>query len=85
MFDTVVDKKEDQLVLTVSLEMREQLNLHEGDQLRIDVVPSDAEVPRNRRGRFSPGQLLREHAEIMHELENDRAWIDTKPVGRERL
>ena len=83
MFETVVERREEQLVLTVPKEMQVELQLKQGDHLQIDVRSGPA-AP-TRRSRFAPGQLIREQASILHELEPNREWVDAKPVGREIL
>lgn len=78
MYSTRVDRNGDRLVLTVTPEMQEELHLKPGDLLNI-------EVPARPRRRFAPGQLLREHAAVLDQLDDNRDWIDAKPVGREIL
>jgi len=76
MIGTVVEVQHDRLVLTLPDNTQE---FRQGDVVDL--------TPRARRGRrrFAEGQLLREHAEILSELPDDRAWLDAAPVGRERL
>ena len=81
MISTVVEITDDRLVLSVSAEAREALQLQHGDRVDIDVNPQQGRVRR----RFAPGQLLKEHQEIISELPPDRAWVDAPAVGRELL
>lgn len=82
MFTTTVESKDNKLVLSVPKDMQEQLQLKQGDQLDIEVAKS---MPTDRRGRFASGQLVREHAEVMAELGQNREWVDAPAVGRELL
>ena len=81
MFQTVVEEKDDQLVLTVPPEVQRELNLRRGDCLEVEISTE----ARPRRRKFDADQLVREHAEILHELGDNREWIDSPPVGRELI
>ena len=81
MFQAVVEEKDDQLVLTVPPEVQREFKLQRGDCLQVEISAG----PSSRRGRFAPGQLLREHAEILDELGENREWVNAPSVGREVL
>lgn len=79
MVGTVVEVQKGRLVLSLPEGAEESRRLQQGDV--VDLVPHR----RRGRQRFTEGQLLREHTQILHELVEDRAWLDAAPVGLELL
>jgi antitoxin ChpS len=62
----------------------EKLALKDGSE--VDLSPEGGSLTaRPAKPRYTLDQLLKEHAEIMHELPEDRDWIDAPRVGRELI
>ena len=81
MTSIVVEVTGDHMLLSVSASSEELASLHKGDQVEIAIASRYGRVRR----RFAPGQLLREHQEILAELPVERDWVDAPAVGRELL
>jgi len=84
MYTTTAHHEGDSVKLSLPADLQERLHLEEGDEVRV-VVEGDHLLLAPLRNRYSMEQLLKEHAEIADQLEDDRAWLDAKPVGREIL
>jgi antitoxin ChpS len=84
MATETVHATKDGLTLRIPDEFVEKLALKDGSKLEISIDGASLAV-RPAKPRFTLGQLLKEHAEIMHELPEDRDWIDAPRVGRELI
>ncbi|HEY1744203.1 MAG TPA: hypothetical protein VGG18_13625 [Granulicella sp.] len=84
MYTTTVHQNGDSLVLSIPDELKERLHLEAGEQVSL-AVEGDHLLLARRRSHYTLEQLLQEHAKIADQLEDDRAWLDAKPVGRELL
>ena len=76
-----VEKIEGRLMVAVSDELQEELQLVEGEPVTL-ARDTDA-LAFGKTRRYTLEQLIAEHETIKDQLEEDRAWLDAPRVGRE--
>ncbi len=81
---TVLREDDGLLTIQVPQAVADELRLKSGSALDV-FVEEERMILTPRKNRYSLDQLLKEQAEIEHELPVDRDWIDAPRVGRELI
>jgi antitoxin ChpS len=84
MYTTTVQKVGDDLVLSISPDLRDELQLEPGTKLTIDLVGRTLVFARPRR-KYNLQELLDQCDPSAPVSEEDKQWDAMKPVGEEIL
>jgi antitoxin ChpS len=86
---TTIKKAGGSLIVTVPAKARDALKLSEGQEMTVEVEDGrliyEAKAPTRRRSKYTLEELLAQCDFDQPYSDEERAWIDAPPVGRELL